>query len=108
MIQPAGSRSSTYVQCSLSASQKSASNLIGSSHLFAFSPGGTTKCARTLIQYFSTIAEQLTGKKVVEVGAGTGLVGIAVARLGNNSKTEISKLRVFVWASEPKIETTLA
>lgn len=45
--------------------------------------GGTTKCARVLVDYFQRNQEEfdIQDKKVVEVGSGTGLVGIALARL---------------------------
>mmetsp|Transcript_5950 Transcript_5950/g.8174 ORF Transcript_5950/g.8174 Transcript_5950/m.8174 type:complete len:240 (-) Transcript_5950:522-1241(-) len=55
--------------------------------------GGTTKCARTMIRYFEKVfghdqkngskgKRALGGKKVVEVGSGTGLVGSCLALLG--------------------------
>jgi len=60
--------------------------------------GGTTKCARTMIRYFEKVfgddkkdgskgkdsCRALEGKKVVEVGSGTGLVGSCLALLGAN------------------------
>jgi len=44
--------------------------------------GGTTKCARVTIQYFEDKGKLFSGKSVVEVGSGTGLVGISLAHLG--------------------------
>ena len=42
--------------------------------------GGTTKCARSAIRYFERM--NLSGKRVIEFGSGTGLVGLALHALG--------------------------
>lgn len=50
--------------------------------------GGTTKCARVAVGYFASLCDAdatrdfWRGQHVLEVGAGTGLVGIALAALG--------------------------
>uniref|UniRef100_A0A7S0DPC2 Calmodulin-lysine N-methyltransferase n=1 Tax=Amorphochlora amoebiformis TaxID=1561963 RepID=A0A7S0DPC2_9EUKA len=47
--------------------------------------GGTTKCARVTVKFFETKefkSTSLKGKKVVEVGSGTGLVGTCLGLLG--------------------------
>ena len=48
--------------------------------------GGTTKCARVFAQYLFDQHVQHPGcfyqKKILEIGAGTGLVGMTLARLG--------------------------
>jgi len=48
-----------------------------------FIQGGTTKCARVMMKYFEGLGrDAFKGKRIVEVGAGTGLVSICLARLG--------------------------
>lgn len=44
--------------------------------------GGTTKCARTMSSYLESRQEEFAGKTVLELGAGTGLVGLCLAMLG--------------------------
>ena len=44
--------------------------------------GGTTKCARVALRYFEDKSSEFKGKRVVEVGSGTGLVGIGLYHLG--------------------------
>jgi len=44
--------------------------------------GGTTKCARIFLNYLTDKQKNFEGKKIVEVGSGTGLVGTALLLLG--------------------------
>lgn len=46
--------------------------------------GGTTKCARVMIRFFERLYANgaLRGKSAIEVGSGTGLVGMSLALLG--------------------------
>lgn len=45
--------------------------------------GGTTKCGRVMSNFFSSLAEKpFEGKKAIELGAGTGIVGCTLAHVG--------------------------
>lgn len=45
--------------------------------------GGTTKCGRVMSNYFSSLADRpFEGKKAIELGAGTGIVGCTLAHVG--------------------------
>jgi len=47
--------------------------------------GGTTKCGRVMSNYFASLADNpFAGKRGIEVGAGTGIVGMTLAHLGVN------------------------
>eukprot|EP00455_Lapot_gusevi_P031384 TRINITY_DN3400_c0_g2_i1.p1 TRINITY_DN3400_c0_g2~~TRINITY_DN3400_c0_g2_i1.p1 ORF type:complete len:270 (+),score=44.32 TRINITY_DN3400_c0_g2_i1:73-882(+) len=45
---------------------------------------GCTKCARVMATYFAQAPHILQGKRVLEVGSGTGVVGCVAALLGAN------------------------
>lgn len=47
--------------------------------------GGSTKCGRYMAEYFASLAEnQFEGKRILELGGGTGIVGICASLLGGD------------------------